>query len=198
MASIKIGDIYKEPKYLAVCNYLWEKGYEFLSDLFHFDFNELFHLPYLSSDVIEDVLELFFRKQLESLPLSNRATYALRRGGLFTLSDLLLTNEKKLKKTRNIGKKTLKEIMDFQEQYIKDNKAATQKLLDGYSALEKQATKVKELPLSKNAKRLLTKLNVISLNDLLALDYRVLEKSKYVRQNTIEEIAEFIRSYKDF
>ena len=54
---------------------------------------------------------------IREMDLSTRASNCLQRNGIATLKDLMNLKEDDLIKMKNMGTKTIKEIMDFQEQY---------------------------------------------------------------------------------
>lgn len=54
-----IEELYSEPCFEAVVYYLKQNGFSFLEDLASFDFDELYFVPNLESDIVEQAKSLY-------------------------------------------------------------------------------------------------------------------------------------------
>lgn len=114
------------------------------------------------------------RTFLNQLPLSVRATNILRLLSVKNENDLLHLDYDKLKNTRNAGKKTIEEIID----YIENNKSKLEEeaAFNGTIHFDMSissipnfcgTTLIDELPLNSSLKNVLNKNNIITVLDLL-------------------------------
>ena len=82
----------------------------------HFDIitkiNKIADMTGLLSDKEEDPIQKTLETPIEELDLSVRAYNCLKRAGHHTLQDLTSLTEPEMMKIRNLGKKSLKEVMD--------------------------------------------------------------------------------------
>ena len=74
--------------------------------------NKIADLTGLLSDKEEDPIQKTLETPIEELDLSVRAYNCLKRAGKHTLSDLTAMTETEIMKIRNLGKKSLKEVLD--------------------------------------------------------------------------------------
>lgn len=74
--------------------------------------NKIADLTGLLSDKEEDPIQKTLETPIEELDLSVRAYNCLKRAGKHTLSDLTAMSETEIMKIRNLGKKSLKEVLD--------------------------------------------------------------------------------------
>ncbi len=82
----------------------------------HFDIvtklNKIADMTGLLADKEEDPIQKTLETPIEELDLSVRAYNCLKRAGHHTLQDLTALSEAEMMKIRNLGKKSLKEVMD--------------------------------------------------------------------------------------
>lgn len=82
----------------------------------HFDvltkLNKIADMTGLLADKEEDPIQKTLETPIEELDLSVRAYNCLKRAGHHTLQDLTALTESEMMKIRNLGKKSLKEVMD--------------------------------------------------------------------------------------
>ena len=60
----------------------------------------------------EDPLKKMLETSIDDLDLSVRAYNCLKRAGILTIRDLVEKSENEMMKIRNLGKKSLKEVID--------------------------------------------------------------------------------------
>ena len=82
----------------------------------HFDvltkLNKIADMTGLLADKEEDPIQKTLETPIEELDLSVRAYNCLKRAGHHTLQDLTNMTESEIMKIRNLGKKSLKEVLD--------------------------------------------------------------------------------------
>ena len=82
----------------------------------HFDIltklNKIADMTGLLADKEEDPIQKTLETPIEELDLSDRAYNCLKRAGHHTLQDLTSLSESEIMKIRNLGKKSLKEVID--------------------------------------------------------------------------------------
>lgn len=114
------------------------------------------------------------RSFLNQLPLSVRATNILRLLSVNNENDLLHLDYEKLKNTRNAGRKTIEEIIDYIEK--NKNKLEEEAAFNGTIHFDISinnipnfcgTTLITELPLNSNLKNALNNNNIITILDLL-------------------------------
>ena len=76
------------------------------------ELNKIADLTGLLADKEEDPVVKTLETPVEELDLSVRAYNCLKRAGLHTLQDLTNMSESEMMKIRNLGKKSLKEVIE--------------------------------------------------------------------------------------
>jgi len=76
------------------------------------DLNEIADETGLMTSVAEDPNQKALETSIDDLDLSVRAYNCLKRAGILTLHDLVDKTENEMMKIRNLGKKSLKEVID--------------------------------------------------------------------------------------
>lgn len=92
---------------VALASRIIIEHFEILADL-----NEIADETGLMSSKAEDPNQKALETSIDDLDLSVRAYNCLKRAGILTLHDLVDKTENEMSKIRNLGKKSLKEVMD--------------------------------------------------------------------------------------
>ena len=92
---------------VALASRILIEHFEILADL-----NEIADETGLMSSKAEDPNQKALETSIDDLDLSVRAYNCLKRAGILTLHDLVDKTENEMSKIRNLGKKSLKEVMD--------------------------------------------------------------------------------------
>ena len=92
---------------VALASRIIIEHFEILADL-----NEIADETGLMSSKAEDPNQKILETSIDDLDLSVRAYNCLKRAGILTLHDLIDKSENEMMKIRNLGKKSLKEVMD--------------------------------------------------------------------------------------
>ena len=92
---------------VALASRILIEHFEILADL-----NEIADETGLMTSKIEDPNQKILETSIDDLDLSVRAYNCLKRAGILTLKDLTDKSENEMMKIRNLGKKSLKEVID--------------------------------------------------------------------------------------
>jgi len=92
---------------VALASRILIEHFEILADL-----NEIADETGLMSSKAEDPNQKILETSIDDLDLSVRAYNCLKRAGILTLHDLIDKSENEMMKIRNLGKKSLKEVID--------------------------------------------------------------------------------------
>ena len=76
------------------------------------DLSEIADMTGLMIEKVEDPKQKALETTIEDLDLSVRAYNCLKRAGIHTLHDLINKSATEMMKIRNLGKKSLKEVLD--------------------------------------------------------------------------------------
>ena len=76
------------------------------------DLNNITNIPEMMSEKKEDTITKTLETPIEEIEFSVRAYNCLKRAGIHTLQDLVNKSENDMMKIRNLGKKSLKEVLD--------------------------------------------------------------------------------------
>ncbi len=126
---------------------------------------------------------------IENINLSVRAYNCLKKAGVNTIEEMAMID---LSTLRNCGRITIKEI-ESKIQQLMDDGMYSQEFVDQYLAKNKENF-IDTLPLSVRSKNILRNLNVTNENELLDLNYSVLEETRNAGRRSIEEIITFIQN----
>ena len=97
----------KPEEAIALASRILIEHLEILTDL-----NEIADETGLMTSVAEDPSQKALETSIDDLDLSVRAYNCLKRAGILTLHDLVEKSENEMMKIRNLGKKSLKEVID--------------------------------------------------------------------------------------
>ena len=133
-------------------------------------------------------------KPIEDLKLSVRAYNALKRGRIDTIGQLLSRRVEKLMQIRNMGRVSLKEIIDrLMEGEKNDQPTEKQASLSELRLLMDQP--IEELALSLRPYNVLNRNQIITVNALAGMNREQLTKLPYMSVRSVNEVCERLSAY---
>jgi hypothetical protein len=144
-------------------------------------------------------------KSIDTLDLSVRARNALLRSGYKIIADLLFLKPEEIISIRNVGKRTVDEILSMQHKLLYDSdftqEATRQKELEEVQAQKTYVFKgikgldlpISDTDLSVRAKNTLQRHNYVWISEILDLDLENVMRFRNIGVKTAEEIINFIK-----
>lgn len=130
---------------------------------------------------------------IEKLNLDARSYNALGRAKINSISDLVALDEKQLKRIRNLGKKSIDEIVDKVHELGYEFKKSEEKTNQEESE-NQEKTSIKKLNLSGRPYKALLRNEVNYVEDLIELDEETLRNTRNIGKKSFDEIIENVHN----
>lgn len=131
---------------------------------------------------------------IADIGLSFRSSTALRRVGIMTVEDLLKVTEEDLFAIRNIGKKSVDEILAKKDEYT-GGESIYQKEVKDRNITE--STLIEDTSLSRRSKNQLLHAGILTVGDLVKLNEEDLYAVKNLGMKSVDEIMEMMPDFID-
>ncbi len=146
-----------------------------------------------------DIKEL----KIDQIELSVRVVNALHRSGIFTVEEMLPLKEKDITSIRNLGRKSIDEIMGMIRKYSSlllseggSVPVSSEPVVLNRDTAKKQKIEDSDLSLSVRAINGLKRADVLTIGDLIVLTEDDLINTNYLGEQTVDEILGKIAEYR--